>query len=137
MLPATPWFRPMRPSRACDIDITCRNPICAGLSRRRSERLFVFLLRTLKRSLARRLTESLARSNMAAAKASSADQPSLRAMVARIEVRNSHLALWLMHPGQEGADETTAFDRRKRRAVDPLDEAAGQEVQGDPASSLD
>ena len=27
---------------------------------------------------------------------------------ARIEVRNSHLALWLMHPGQEGADETTA-----------------------------
>ena len=29
-------------------------------------------------------------------------------MVARIEVRNSHLALWLMHPGQEGADETTA-----------------------------
>src|SRR5262249_35157391 len=34
--------------------ITCRNPICAGLPHRRSERLFVFLLRTLKRSLARR-----------------------------------------------------------------------------------
>ena len=50
----------------------------------------------------------LARSNTAAAKPSSADQPSIRAMVARIEVRNSHLALWLMHPGQEGADETTA-----------------------------
>src|SRR5262249_1644573 len=29
-------------------------------------------------------------------------------MVARIEVRKSHLAVWLMHPGQEGADETTA-----------------------------
>ena len=28
-------------------------------------------------------------------------------------------------------------DRRKLHAVDPLDEAAGQEVQGDPASSLD
>src|SRR5262249_44260856 len=35
---------------------------------------------------------------------SSADQP----MVARIEVRNSHLAVWLMHPGQEGTGETTA-----------------------------
>ena len=50
MLPAIQWSRPMRPSRACDIDITCRNPICAGLPRRRSERLFAFLLRTLKRS---------------------------------------------------------------------------------------
>src|SRR5262249_42241030 len=49
----------------------------------------------------------LARSDTAAAKPSSADQPNIRAMVARIEVRNSHLALWLMHPGQEGADETT------------------------------
>src|SRR5262249_62399820 len=29
------------------------------------------------------------------------------AMVGAIEVRNSRLALWLMHPGQEGADETT------------------------------
>ena len=47
------------------------------------------------------LSEYLARSNTAAAQASSADQPSIRAMVARIEVRNSHLALWLMHPGQE------------------------------------
>jgi hypothetical protein len=28
-------------------------------------------------------------------------------------------------------------DRRKLPVVDPLDEAAGQEVQGDPASSLD
>src|SRR5262249_33558071 len=37
----------------------------------------------------------LARSNAAAAEPSSADQPSIRAMVARIEVRNSHLALWL------------------------------------------
>ena len=27
-------------------------------------------------------------------------------MVARIEVRNSHLALWLMHPSAEGADES-------------------------------
>src|SRR5262245_31221684 len=54
------------------------------------------------------LREYLARSNTAAAQASSADQPNIRAMVARIEVRNSHLALWLMHPGQEGADETTA-----------------------------
>src|SRR5262249_15272315 len=53
------------------------------------------------------LREYLARSNTAAAKPSSADQPSIRAMVARIEVRNSHLALWLMHPGQEGAGETT------------------------------
>src|SRR5215468_10891834 len=50
----------------------------------------------------------LARSNTAAAQASSADQPSIRAMVARIEVRNSPLAVWLMHLGQEGADETTA-----------------------------
>src|SRR5262245_58220935 len=39
------------------------------------------------------LKESLAQSNTAAAKPSSADQPSIRAMVARIEVRNSHLAL--------------------------------------------
>jgi len=54
------------------------------------------------------LREYLAGSNTAAAQASSADQLSIRAMVARIEVRNSHLALWLMHPGQEGADETTA-----------------------------
>src|SRR5262245_47923190 len=49
----------------------------------------------------------ISRSNTAAAEASSADQPSIRAMVARIEVRNSHLAVWLMHPGQEGADEST------------------------------
>src|SRR5262249_1460172 len=54
------------------------------------------------------LRDYLARSNRAAAQASSADQLSIRAMVARIEVRNSRLALWLMHPGQEGADETTA-----------------------------
>src|SRR5215467_6136707 len=51
------------------------------------------------------LREYLALSNAAAAEASSTD---LRAKVARIEVRKSHLALWLMHPGQEGADETTA-----------------------------
>src|SRR5262249_47491008 len=50
------------------------------------------------------LREYLARSNTAAPKPSSADQP----MVARIEVRNSHLAVWLMHPGQEGTGETTA-----------------------------
>src|SRR5262245_62889568 len=37
------------------------------------------------------LREYLARSNTAAAQASSADQLSIRAMVARIEVRNSHL----------------------------------------------
>src|SRR5499433_516617 len=49
------------------------------------------------------LRESLALSNAAAAEASSTD---LRAKVARIEVRKSHLALWLMHPGQEGADES-------------------------------
>src|SRR5262249_26347737 len=54
------------------------------------------------------LREYLARSDTAAAQASSADQPNIRAMVARIEVRNSHLALWLMHPGQGGADETAA-----------------------------
>src|SRR5215475_7860076 len=54
------------------------------------------------------LKEYLARSDTAAAEASPADQPNIRAMVARIEVRNSHLAVWLMHPGQEGADETTA-----------------------------
>src|SRR5262249_20179549 len=54
------------------------------------------------------LREYLARSNTAAAKPSSADQPSIRAMVARIEVRNSHLALWLMCPGREGTGETTA-----------------------------
>ena len=47
-------------------------------------------------------------SNTAAVQASSADQPSIRPMVARIEVRNSHLALWLMHPGAEGADESAA-----------------------------
>jgi len=29
-------------------------------------------------------------------------------MVARIEVRNSHLALWLLHPGADGADESAA-----------------------------
>src|SRR5262249_22392056 len=52
------------------------------------------------------LRDYLARTNTAA-QASSADQPSIRAMVARIEVRNSHLALWLMHPGQEGTGETT------------------------------
>jgi site-specific DNA recombinase len=54
------------------------------------------------------LREYLARSNTAAAKPSSADQPSIQAMVARIEVRKSHLAVWLLHPGQEDADETTA-----------------------------
>src|SRR5262249_8727095 len=32
---------------------------------------------------------------------------------------------------------STCPDRRKLRAVDPVDEAAGQEVQGDPASSLE
>src|SRR5262245_4799889 len=53
------------------------------------------------------LSEYLARSNTAAAQASSADQPNIRAMVARIEVRNSHLAVWLMHPSAEGADEST------------------------------
>ena len=46
------------------------------------------------------LREYLARSNTAAAQASSADQPNIRAMVARIEVRNSHLAVWLMHVSQ-------------------------------------
>src|SRR5262249_35152390 len=51
----------------------------------------------------------LARSDTAAAQASSADQPSIRAMVARIEVRNSHLAVWLMHPSAEGADESAAL----------------------------
>src|SRR5262249_55952744 len=50
------------------------------------------------------LREYLARSNTAAAKPSSADQPSIRAMVARIEVRNSNLAVWLMRPGREGTD---------------------------------
>ena len=50
------------------------------------------------------LRESLAPSNAAAAEASSTD---LRAKAARIEVRNSHLALWLMHPSAEGADEST------------------------------
>src|SRR5262249_54487197 len=54
------------------------------------------------------LREYLARSDTPAAEASPADQPNIRAMVARIEVRKSHLAVWLMHPGQEGADETTA-----------------------------
>jgi DNA invertase Pin-like site-specific DNA recombinase len=55
------------------------------------------------------LREYLARSNnTAAAQASSADQPSVRAMVARIEVRNSHLAIWLLHPSAEGADEGAA-----------------------------
>src|SRR5262249_31758216 len=29
------------------------------------------------------------------------------AVFARIEVRNSHLAVWLMHPSAEGADEST------------------------------
>src|SRR5262249_55527327 len=53
------------------------------------------------------LREFLARSDTAAAQASSADQPNIRAMVARIEVRNSHLAVWLMHPSAEGADEST------------------------------
>jgi site-specific DNA recombinase len=56
------------------------------------------------------LGEYLARSNMAAAaEASPADPPSLRAMVARIKVRNNHLAIWLLHPGAEGADETAAL----------------------------
>jgi hypothetical protein len=50
----------------------------------------------------------LARSDTAAAKPSSADQPSIRATVARIEVRNSHLALSLMHLSAEGADESAA-----------------------------
>jgi len=55
------------------------------------------------------LREYLARSNNPApVQASSADQPSIRAMVARIEVRNSHLAVWLLHPGAEGADESVA-----------------------------
>src|SRR5215813_4730491 len=49
------------------------------------------------------LREYLAQSNTAAAEAS---QPSIRAMVARIEVRNSHLAVWLI-PSAEGADEST------------------------------
>src|SRR5262244_264073 len=53
------------------------------------------------------LKEYLARSDTAAAQASSADQPNIRAMVARIEVRNSHLAVWLMHTSAEGADEST------------------------------
>jgi site-specific DNA recombinase len=53
--------------------------------------------------------EELARSNTAAPQASSADQPSIRAMVARIEVRKSHLAVWLMHPSAEGADESAAL----------------------------
>src|SRR5262249_59441140 len=53
------------------------------------------------------LSEYLARSNTAAAEASSADQPNIRSMVARIEVCNGHLALWLMHPGEEGRGETT------------------------------
>src|SRR5215475_9115561 len=85
------------------------------------------------------LSEYLARSDTAAAKPSSADQPSIRAMVARIEVRNGHLALWLMHPGQEGTGETTdpPAPRRKLRAINPLDKAASQAVQGDPASSLE
>ena len=47
------------------------------------------------------LREYLAPSNTPAA-----DQPSIRAMVSRIEVRNSHLALWLLHPGADGADES-------------------------------
>src|SRR5437773_10948643 len=47
------------------------------------------------------LGEYLARGNTTAAQPSSADQHSIRAMVARIEVRNSHLAVWLMHPGAE------------------------------------
>src|SRR5215467_4835565 len=55
------------------------------------------------------LRDYLARSDTAAAKPTSADQPSIRAMVARIEVRNSHLALWLMHPGAEGTDESAAL----------------------------
>jgi len=55
------------------------------------------------------LGEYLVRSNnTAAAQASSADHPSIRAMVARIEVRNSHLAVWPLHPGAEGADESAA-----------------------------
>ena len=45
---------------------------------------------------------------MTAAQASSADQHNIRAMVARIEVRNGHLAVWLLHPGAEGADESAA-----------------------------
>ena len=47
------------------------------------------------------LREYLAPSNTPAA-----DQPSIRAMVSRIEVRNSHLALWLLHPGADGVDES-------------------------------
>ena len=52
--------------------------------------------------------EAVVSKALTAAKPSSADQPSIQAMVARIEVRNSHLALWLLHPGQEGADESAA-----------------------------
>src|SRR5215475_9071614 len=59
--------------------------------------------------LSKALKEYLARSDTAAAKPSSADQLSIRAMVARIEVRNSHLAIWLMHPGAEGTDQSAAL----------------------------
>jgi len=50
--------------------------------------------------------EAVVSKALTAAKPSSADQPSIQAMVARIEVRNSHLALWLLHTGADGADES-------------------------------
>src|SRR5262249_26152829 len=83
------------------------------------------------------LRESLALSNAAAAEASSTD---LRAKVARIEVRKSHLALWLMHPGQEGADESAvppAPIEENSALLIPWTKPPAKRFKGDPASSLE
>jgi hypothetical protein len=72
--------------------------------------------------ISKALREYLARSNVAAAPASSADPPSIRAMDARIEVCNSHLAVWLMPSRGRRRDHSSSCpERRKLRAVDPLE----------------
>ena len=68
---------------------------------------------------------------------STADRTGVLADVARIEVRKSALALWLKAPGEKqreaNADQLAAVDRAAF-LTDAMDQAAAQEVQGDPVA---
>ena len=68
----------------------------------------------------------------------SSDQNVVSVNVARVEVRNNHLAVWLknVEPNQAGTDATNSFDQESSLASDSLVQTAVKEVARDSAAAF-